>query len=86
MGCVNGAKAKPENTKNKFCKNALDALMDDRGGKKLTVDKSVKITGRTVFTARGTRSSGGFNTPARMYDQFLDLMYRHDPQTSMQNI
>ena len=97
MGYLKGALEKHEHTKNQCWKNALvdfysDTLMDDRRRKRQSVDKIIEITGRDDFYRKGASISDmdkvfrEFNIPARIYDQFLNLIYRHDPETSKYNV
>ena len=93
MGYLKGAMEKTEHTKNQCWKNALvdfysDTLMDDRRRKRLSVDRIIEITGRDDFYSKGASISDmdkvfrEFNIPARIYDQFLNPIYRHDPEKS----
>ena len=93
MGYLKGAMEKTEHTKNQCWKNALvdfygDTLMDDRRRKRLSVDRIMEITGRDDFYSKGASISDmdkvfrEFNIPARIYDQFLNINYRHDPEKS----
>ena len=66
--------------------------MDDRRRNRLTVNRIMEITGREDFYSKGASISDmdkvleEFNIPARIYDQFLNLVYRHDPETSKYNV
>ena len=97
LGYLKGTLEKHEHTKTQCWKNALvdfygDTLMDDRRRNRLTVNRIMEITGRDDFYSKGASISDmdkvfrEFNIPARIYDQLLNLIYRHDPETSKYNV
>ena len=66
--------------------------MDDRRRNRLTVNRIMEITGREDFYSNGASISDmdkvfrEFNIPARIYDQFVNLISRHDPERSKYNV